>query len=333
LLENNDFKSDISLLGMDKEDALIVFEEYIRALEIEDVEDRDNEKKRQKRLQRKNRDNFLCFLDTLHEDGKLTSMSLWIELYPSISSDLRFSAMLGQPGSTPLDLFKFYVDQLKANFNSDKRLIKEIMKERKFVIETSTTFEKFATVVCEDQRSASLDAGNVKLTYNSLIEKAELLEKERVKEESRRLRKLENEVKNHWLDTGLSASDSWEKAKATVVDKIDFEAYDKELKIEDLWKQFINESENTCNHHHSRSKKSKKSRKHKKRSHSASSEELSNVEEIHHSEAAVDKKKKKKRKMRDRSHSSELSSVEKDQSSQETSPSIKKVSTLKCFTH
>lgn len=318
---------------MDKEDALIVFEEYIRALEIEDVEDRDNEKKRQKRLQRKNRDNFLCFLDTLHEDGKLTSMSLWIELYPSISSDLRFSAMLGQPGSTPLDLFKFYVDQLKANFNSDKRLIKEIMKERKFVIETSTTFEKFATVVCEDQRSASLDAGNVKLTYNSLIEKAELLEKERVKEESRRLRKLENEVKNHWLDTGLSASDSWEKAKATVVDKIDFEAYDKELKIEDLWKQFINESENTCNHHHSRSKKSKKSRKHKKRSHSASSEELSNVEEIHHSEAAVDKKKKKKRKMRDRSHSSELSSVEKDQSSQETSPSIKKVSTLKCFTH
>jgi pre-mRNA-processing factor 40 len=310
---------------MDKEDALIVFEEYIRTLEIEDVEDRENEKKRQKRLQRKNRDGFLCFLDTLHEDGKLTSMSLWIELYPTISSDLRFSAMLGQPGSTPLDLFKFYVDQLKANFNSDKRLIKEIMKERKFVIETSTTFEKFATVVCEDQRSASLDAGNVKLTYNSLIEKAELLEKERLKEESRRLRKLENEVKNHWLDAGLSASDTYEKAKASVVDKIDFETYDKEIQIEDLWKQFINESENTCNHHHSRSKKSKKSRKHKKRSHSASSDELSNLEEIQQSETPVDKKKKRKKK-RDRSHSSELSSVEKDyQSSQEASPSIKKV--------
>jgi pre-mRNA-processing factor 40 len=310
---------------MDKEDALIVFEEYIRTLEIEDVEDRENEKKRQKRLQRKNRDGFLCFLDTLHEDGKLTSMSLWIELYPTISSDLRFSAMLGQPGSTPLDLFKFYVDQLKANFNSDKRLIKEIMKERKFVIETSTTFEKFATVVCEDQRSASLDAGNVKLTYNSLIEKAELFEKERLKEESRRLRKLENEVKNHWLDAGLSASDTYEKAKASVVDKIDFETYDKEIQIEDLWKQFINESENTCNHHHSRSKKSKKSRKHKKRSHSASSDELSNLEEIQQSETPVDKKKKRKKK-RDRSHSSELSSVEKDyQSSQEASPSIKKV--------
>ena len=56
LLENNEFKSDISLLGMDKEDALIVFEEHIRALELEDVEDKEVEKRRQKRLQRKNRD-------------------------------------------------------------------------------------------------------------------------------------------------------------------------------------------------------------------------------------------------------------------------------------
>lgn len=31
----------------------------------------------------------------LHEEGKLTSMSLWVELYPVISADMRFSAMLG----------------------------------------------------------------------------------------------------------------------------------------------------------------------------------------------------------------------------------------------
>jgi pre-mRNA-processing factor 40 len=34
-----------------------------------------------------------------------------------------------------------------------------------------TSFEEFATVVCEDKRAATLDAGNVKLTYNSLLEK------------------------------------------------------------------------------------------------------------------------------------------------------------------
>lgn len=80
---------------MDKEDALIVFEEHIRVLEKEQQEEKEREKRRMKRQSRKNRDAFLALLDHLHEEGKLTSMSLWVELYPIISADIRFSAMLG----------------------------------------------------------------------------------------------------------------------------------------------------------------------------------------------------------------------------------------------
>ena len=65
---------------------------------------------------------FAALLDGLHENGKLTSMSLWVELYAMISGDVRFSAMLGQPGSTPLDLFKFYVDDLKSRFQVNHSL-------------------------------------------------------------------------------------------------------------------------------------------------------------------------------------------------------------------
>lgn len=81
---------------MDKEDALVIFEEHIRALEKEHAEEKEREKKRLKRQFRKNRDRFLSLLDHLHEEGKLTSMSLWVELYPLISADVRFSAMLGE---------------------------------------------------------------------------------------------------------------------------------------------------------------------------------------------------------------------------------------------
>ena len=45
------------------------------------------------------------------------------------------------------------------------------------------------------QRSASLDAGNVKLTYNALLEKAETREKERLKEEAKKMRKVEHELR------------------------------------------------------------------------------------------------------------------------------------------
>ena len=49
----------------------------------------DKEDKRTKRLQWKNRDAMNGVLDELHEQGKLTSMSLWMELYPVFSQDPR----------------------------------------------------------------------------------------------------------------------------------------------------------------------------------------------------------------------------------------------------
>ena len=41
---------------------------------------------------------FKVLLDELHEQGKLHSMSLWMDLYVTISQDLRFNNMLGQSG-------------------------------------------------------------------------------------------------------------------------------------------------------------------------------------------------------------------------------------------
>lgn len=217
LLDNNQFKTDVNLLGMDKEDALVVFEDHIRALEKEADEERDLEKKRMKRMQRKNRDGFLAMLDGLHEEGKLTSMSLMVELYPLISADLRFSAMLGQVGSTPLDLFKFYVEDLKSRFHDEKKLIKEILREKQFAVKPGMKFEEFATVVCEDKRSATLDAGNVKLTFTALMEKAEASERERQREESKRVKKLENELKIIWIEAGLTGpQEAWSEARKLV---------------------------------------------------------------------------------------------------------------------
>lgn len=196
--------------------------------------------------------------------------------------------MLGQSGSTPLDLFKFYVEDLKARFHDEKKIIKEILKEKEFIVEPGTTFEDFATVVCEDKRSASLDAGNVKLTYNSLLEKAESAEKERVKEETKRIKKLENELKAVWIDAGLTSQDSWETARKLIIDMEAYIAFDSDEKAEKVWEDFTKESEDSCTHHHSRSRKSKKNKKHKKKSRSSSRSRSD------YSDAEYEKAKKKK---------------------------------------
>lgn len=38
-------------------------------------------------------------------------------------------------GSTALDLFKFYVEDLKSRFHEEKKVIKEILKEREFIFD------------------------------------------------------------------------------------------------------------------------------------------------------------------------------------------------------
>ena len=45
-----------------------------------------------------------ALLDELHTANEIHSMSLWSEMYPTISSDLRFSKMLGQPGTFKCNL-------------------------------------------------------------------------------------------------------------------------------------------------------------------------------------------------------------------------------------
>ena len=40
--------------------------------------------------------------------------------------------------ATPPDLFKFYVEELKARFHDEKKIIKEILKEKEFEMDAAT---------------------------------------------------------------------------------------------------------------------------------------------------------------------------------------------------
>ncbi|XP_073519918.1 pre-mRNA-processing factor 40 homolog B isoform X2 [Phyllobates terribilis] len=272
LMDNPMFAEDEELQNMDKEDALICFEEHIRTLEKDETEEKEKTRLRERRQQRKNRESFQVFLDELHETGQLHSMSTWMELYPSVSTDTRFANMLGQTGSTPLDLFKFYVEDLKARFHDEKKIIKDVLKDRNFSVEVSTTFEDFAHIISFDKRAATLDAGNIKLTFNSLLEKAEARERERGKEEARKFRRKEAAFKSMLKQAAppLELDSSWDDVRERFVGDSAFDQITVESERIRLFKEFMLSIENECQHHHFKGKKhSKKSKKHhRKRSQS-----------------------------------------------------------------
>nr|XP_025044474.1 pre-mRNA-processing factor 40 homolog B [Pelodiscus sinensis] len=266
LMDNPTFAEDEDLQNMDKEDALICFEEHIRTLEKEEEEEKEKTRLRERRQQRKNREAFQVAAPWGLEGGDgLICLGLG-----SVEQD-----GLGPlcSGSTPLDLFKFYVEDLKARFHDEKKIIKDILKDRGFSVEVKTTFEDFAHVISFDKRAATLDAGNIKLTFNSLLEKAEAREREREKEEARKLRRREAAFKSMLKQ----AAPPLEPGRAVGLCP-----------------------QNECQHYHAKAKKhTKRGRKHhRKRSQSGSESEL----ESHHQRA-------QKRRKRNHSESgSELSS-------------------------
>ncbi|KAM4024465.1 pre-mRNA-processing factor 40 homolog A isoform 2-T2 [Anomaloglossus baeobatrachus] len=338
LMDNPTFAEDEELQNMDKEDALICFEEHIRALEKEEEDDKQKTLLRERRRQRKNRESFQIFLDELHEHGQLHSMSSWMELYPTVSSDIRFANMLGQPGSTALDLFKFYVEGLKARYHDEKKIIKDILRDKGFVVELRTTFEDFVMVISSTKRATTLDAGNIKLAFNSLLEKAEAREREREKEEARKMKRKESAFKSMLKQAAppIEVDSIWEEVRDRFIKDIAFEDITLESERKRIFKDFVHALEHECQHHHTKNKKhSKKSKKHhRKRSRSRSGSESEEEEENHtkkkrqrsdsrsgsehsssgESEKSYKKAKKHKKKSKKRRHKSNSpeSEVEKD---------------------
>uniref|UniRef100_A0A8C6VZR0 Pre-mRNA-processing factor 40 homolog A n=1 Tax=Nothobranchius furzeri TaxID=105023 RepID=A0A8C6VZR0_NOTFU len=296
LLDNPTFAEDEELQNMDKEDALICFEEHIRALEKEEEEEKQKTLLRERRRQRKNRESFQKFLDELHDHGQLHSMSSWMEMYPALSSNMRFASMLGQPGSTPLDLFKFYVEDLKARYHDEKRIIKDILKDKGFSVEVNTSFDDFGSVISSDKRATTLDAGNIKLAFNSLLEKAEAREREREKEEARKMKRKEAAFKTMLKQATppLEPDASWEEVRERFLKESAFEDVTLESERKRIFKDFMHvleasESEDEDYH------------KKKKRSQSKSPSERSSSGE---SERSYKKSKKHKKKGKKRRHKS-----------------------------
>uniref|UniRef100_A0A674ERA7 Pre-mRNA-processing factor 40 homolog A n=1 Tax=Salmo trutta TaxID=8032 RepID=A0A674ERA7_SALTR len=268
LLDNPTFAEDEELQNMDKEDALICFEEHIRALEKEEEDEKQKTLLRERRRQRKNRESFQKFLDELHDNGQLHSMSAWMEMYPTVSSDIRFANMLGQPGSTPLDLFKFYVEDLKARYHDEKRIIKDILKDKNFLVEVNTSFEDFGTVISSDKRATTLDAGNIKLAFNSLLEKAEAREREREKEEARKMKRKEATFKSMLKQAtpALEPEATWEEVRERFLKESAFEDVTLESERKRIFKDFMHVLEFlTSLSIRSTDRSYKKSKKHKKK--------------------------------------------------------------------
>lgn len=102
---NQRVQSDDKFKALSKSDILTAFENHIKSLERSFNDARQQHKTTKARRERRNRDKFTSLLKELRSQGKIKAGTKWMNIFPLIQDDPRYVAMLGQPGSSPLDLF------------------------------------------------------------------------------------------------------------------------------------------------------------------------------------------------------------------------------------
>jgi pre-mRNA-processing factor 40 len=124
---NQRFQGDQKFKSLSKSDMLTAFENHIKTLEKTFNDARQQQKNQKSRRERQNRDRFLGLLHELKATNKIKAGSKWSKVHPLIVADERYQTMLGQPGSTPLDLFWDMVEEEERALRSTRNDVLDVL--------------------------------------------------------------------------------------------------------------------------------------------------------------------------------------------------------------
>lgn len=269
LIENPDFAKDTILQSMDKEDALIVFQKHIKLAEEHYIKEKQNNALRIKRQERKTREAFVQFLNELHHRELINPTSTWAALYPTISADQRFEEMLLTTGSTALDIFKFYIEDLKDRYYQDRKIVKEIINERGFAITESMPFDHFRQFIQSESRGKKIDLANLRLCYHSFSDKAMEKQKEMERELDKKKRRLESAFTDllRSIIPPIEPQTDWLEVREKIKNHEQYKVLDNEETRIEAFNNYIKSLREACGHMHNSVNSKKKKEKKRKRKH------------------------------------------------------------------
>ncbi|KAK9898497.1 hypothetical protein P389DRAFT_193530 [Cystobasidium minutum MCA 4210] len=236
-----EWSEDTELQSMDPLDLLIVYEENVKRMEQEADQKRAKEKTERQRQIRKNREAYVELLEELKSNGQIKAGTKWKDVFPLIKEDERFTNMLSNPGSTPLELFWDMVDDLDLKVEGDTRIIQNVMNERGVQATADDSFEAWDSKLNDDSRVTAIKEDDRKLVHQSLLHRLA----QQAREERRRLeRKLKIQIDDFRyalkdLEPPIEPGTSYEDALPRFQDMREYKALDDEAGRRSAYERYI----------------------------------------------------------------------------------------------
>ncbi|GAA99509.1 uncharacterized protein L969DRAFT_86773 [Mixia osmundae IAM 14324] len=229
---SDDWRADPELNQFELVHVLGIFEEYAKKLEQESFQERQKLRAEKTRNQRKRREAFADLLLELRKEGQIKAGSKWKDVYPLFDKDTRYTDLLGNPGSNPLDLFHDVVDELDQVVEEHAAAVESALKTQAKAIDTAWTIAELKThladskvILTDDQLSGVLAFVQIREAAKA---RAEVERQERRKRE--KMDDLRFALRN--LRPAIAADSTYEEAEPMMKDLREFKA----LEAEDLRK-------------------------------------------------------------------------------------------------
>jgi pre-mRNA-processing factor 40 len=165
VLDSERWKKDSKLRQADNLDVLRAFDSYaLQIMKTHEEKVRRNRIERNRRA-RKARDGFRALLSEMEDAGKITANTRWKEFLPLIETRPEYEAILGMPGSGPLDLFQDAVDDIGEAIGASADKIRTAVEKAGKRIELGMTREQFSELLHELKITSLVDERNVRQVF------------------------------------------------------------------------------------------------------------------------------------------------------------------------
>ncbi|KAG0236940.1 PRP40 pre-mRNA processing factor 40 [Actinomortierella wolfii] len=236
-----EFQREEVVRSLNRVDQLSVFEEHIKALEREYEHQRERKRLLRRRTERKRREAFKAMLTELRNAGKVNARTEWSQVYPSLKDDARYQDILGQPGSTPQELFWDLIEDLDEKLYQDRKLVQEVLKTIDYEIVPETTFDEFYAKVQPQERLQSITKEDMQLIFDQLLAKAV----HQAKEEKRRLERIARKKAEAFrymlkhLDPPVTVESTWDEVKVKAESKPEYNAFENDEQRKEVFERYI----------------------------------------------------------------------------------------------
>jgi pre-mRNA-processing factor 40 len=220
------FQNEEKYQTLSKYDILTVFQNHVKALERTFNDSRQQEKNKKHRKERQARDGFKALLSGLRREGKIRAGSKWSQVYPMIDNDDRYKAMLGQPGSTPMDLFWDVVEEDERALRGTRNDVLDVIDDKRFEVTLKTTFPEFEVVVRSDRRTANIEGYILELIFERLQEKKSSKRMDDDRQAERHQRRAIDDFRSYLkrVEPPITVTDSYEDIKPRLAKSPEFMA-------------------------------------------------------------------------------------------------------------